>query len=76
MRIELQSGGVRLREGTVLRVLNGAGTEICARAGSVWITEENQAEDIVLDPGGCHRLSRPGLAIVHAPLGEADITVS
>lgn len=76
MRIELQSGAVRLREGTILRVLNGAGTEICAHAGSVWITEEDQPQDIVLDPGGCYRLRRSGLAIVNAPLGDADITVS
>lgn len=76
MRIELQHGGLRLREGTILRVLNGAGTEICARAGSVWITEENEADDVVLDPGGCYCLRHSGLAIVNAPLGDADITVS
>lgn len=76
MRIELQAGGVRLREGTVLRVLNGAGTEICAHAGSVWITEENVADDVVLEPGACYRLRRSGLAIVNAPVGDADITVS
>ena len=40
------------------------------------LTEENKAEDIVLDAGVCHRLSRPGLAIVHAPIGEADIIVA
>ena len=76
MRIELQHGGLQLREGTILRVLNGAGTEICARAGSVWITEENEASDVVLEPGGCYCLRRSGLAIVNAPLGDADITVS
>lgn len=76
MRIELQYGGLRLQEGTVLRVFNGAGTLICARAGSVWITEENQASDIVLDPGGCYRLRHRGLAVVNAPLGNADVTLS
>ena len=76
MRIELQHGGLRLREGTILRVLNGKGTEICAHAGSVWITEESESNDVVLDPGGCYRLRRSGLAIVNAPLGDADITVS
>jgi hypothetical protein len=76
MRIELQHGGLRLREGTVLRVLNGKGAEICARAGSVWITEESEADDVVLEPGGCYRLRRSGLVIVNAPLGDADITVS
>jgi hypothetical protein len=76
MRIELEAGAVRLKANQTLRLRDSAGSTVCAVEGSVWITEENQAEDIVLDPGGCHRLSRPGLAIVHAPLGEADITVS
>jgi len=75
MSNELQYGGKRLREGTILRVLNGVGTLICARSGSVWITEENQLDDVVLDAGGCYRLRHPGLAIVNAPLGDADITV-
>lgn len=76
MRIELQYGGLQLREGTILRVLNGAGSQICARAGSVWITEENQPQDVVLEPGGCYRLRHPGLAVVHAPIGQADLTLS
>jgi hypothetical protein len=76
MSIELQYGGRRLREGTILKVLNGVGTLICARAGSVWITEENQWDDVVLDAGGCYRLRHPGLAIVNAPLGDAEILIS
>jgi hypothetical protein len=36
--------------------------------GSVWITEENQARDIVLAKGACYRLRNPGLAIIN-PLG-------
>ena len=76
MRIELQSGGLRLGEGQVLRVLNGAGSTICSRAGSVWITEENQPRDIVLEPGGCYRLRHPGLAVVNALRGEASITLN
>jgi hypothetical protein len=76
MRIELQSGGLQLGRGQVLSVHDGAGSTICARTGSVWITEENQARDIVLDPGGCYCLRHPGLAIVQAPVGEAHITIS
>jgi hypothetical protein len=36
----------------------------------VWITEENQPRDIVLQPGSCYRLRNSGLAIVN-PLGGA-----
>jgi hypothetical protein len=75
MRIELRSGGLRLGAGQVLRVLDGAGSTICAREGSVWITEENQPRDVILEAGGCYRLRRPGLAVVNALRGEASITL-
>jgi hypothetical protein len=76
MRIELASGGLSLGRGQILKVRDGAGSTICARAGSVWITEENEVRDIVLEAGGCYRLRHPGLAIVHALLGDASITLS
>ena len=31
-----------------------------------YVTEENGAADIILEPGRCFRLQRPGLAIVQA----------
>jgi hypothetical protein len=76
MRIELESGGLRLDRGQILRMRDGAGSTICAREGSVWITEENLPRDIVLQPGSCYRLRQPGLAVVHALGGEATVTLS
>ena len=76
MRIELQSGGLRLGQGQILRVVDGAGSSICARAGTIWITEEHQARDVVLEPGGCYRLRQGGVAIVHALGGEAEVALS
>jgi hypothetical protein len=55
MRIELNSGAVRLGPNQTLKVVDGAGSTVCALEGSVWITEENQLKDIVLQPGGCYR---------------------
>lgn len=49
------------------------GSTICAREGSVWITEENNRKDVVLEPGYCFRVERPGLTIVQA---FADASVS
>jgi hypothetical protein len=40
----------------------------------VWITEENQPKDIVLQPGGCYRLRHLGVAIVNALGGEAAVS--
>lgn len=66
MRIELKSGGVRLVHGQTLRVLDGAGRTVCCDEGMVWVTEENQRRDVVLQAGGCVKLQRAGLTLVQA----------
>jgi len=76
MKLELQSGGVRLNPGQLLKVLDGAGSTVCALEGSIWITEENQPHDVVLESGGCYRLHQQGTAIVHALGGSASVTLN
>ena len=68
MKIELKSGAVRLTPHQTLRLREAAGSTVCAVEGSVWITEENQPRDIVLEAGKCYRLRHPGLALIN-PLG-------
>src|SRR3974390_3928604 len=60
VKIELESGRLQLTRGQILKVRDGAGRTVCARQGWIWITEENQPNDIVLEPGGCYRLRRGG----------------
>jgi hypothetical protein len=74
MRIELRSGAVKLGPNQTLKVVDGAGSTVCAVEGSVWITEENQLRDIVLERGGCYRLRHRGLAIVNALGGAAAVS--
>ena len=76
MRIELESGGLQLARDQSLKIRDGAGSTVCAVEGSVWITEESQPRDIVLESGGCYRLRRLGLAIVHPLGGKASVNVS
>jgi hypothetical protein len=76
MRIELQSGRMRLDPGQLLKLRDAAGSTVCALEGAVWITEENHPHDIVLGPNGCHRLSRSGLAIIQSLGGAASLTLS
>ena len=76
MRIELQSGAVRLASNQTLKLLDEPGTVLCALEGSVWITEENQPHDIVLAPGQCYRLRHPGLTLVNSLSGEAALALS
>jgi hypothetical protein len=66
MNIELNSGAVRLARGQTLKVHDGAGSVICAREGSIWVTEENSRKDVVLESGACFRLQSHGLALIQA----------
>jgi len=74
MRIEFRSGAVRLGPNQTLKVVDGAGSTVCAVEGSVWITEENQAKDIVLEPGRCYRLRQRGVAVVNSLGGTAAVS--
>lgn len=75
MNIELSSGALRLARGQTLKVLDGAGSTICAREGTVWITEENSRKDVVLEPGHCFRLQQPGLAVVQV-FADASLSLA
>ena len=70
MRLELKQGAVKLGPNQTLKVRDAKGRVVCAVEGSVWITEENQPKDIVLERGACYTLRHGGLAIVNA-LGKA-----
>ena len=74
MRIELRSGNVQLGPNQTLRVVDGAGSTLCAVDGSVWITEENQLRDIVLQRGACYRLRERGVALVNSLGGPAAVS--
>ena len=60
MTLELKKGTVRLGPNQTLKVVDAAGSTVSAIEGSVWITEENQANDIVLTPGDSYRLRQRG----------------
>lgn len=74
MKLELKTGNVQLGPNQTLRVVDGEGTTVCAVEGAVWITEENQLKDIVLQPGGCYRLRNRGIAIVNSLGGGAAVS--
>ena len=80
MKIELKSGALRLSPHQTLRLREAEGHTVCAVEGSVWITEENQPRDIVLNAGGgassCYRLRHAGLALVNALGGGASVSLA
>ena len=73
MKLEIASAALRLGRGQTLKIRDAIGSTICAREGTVWITEENSRKDVVLSPGASFRVGQPGLTIVQA---FADASVS
>jgi len=73
MKLEINSGALRLSRGQTLKLRDSMGATLCAREGTVWITEENSRNDVVLSPGACYRVGKPGLTLVQA---FADASVS
>ena len=76
MKLEMKQGAVKLGPNQTLKVLDAAGSTVCALEGAIWITEENDAKDIVLQPGGCYRLRHDGVAIVNSLGGEAAVSLT
>jgi hypothetical protein len=74
MKLELRKGAVRLGPNQTLKVVDGAGSTVSALEGSVWITEENQPTDIVLEPGESYRLRERGIALVNSLGGNAAVS--
>ena len=75
MNLELHSGSVRLARGQTLRIHDGAGHVVCASEGSVWITEENSRQDVILQGGACFQLHGEGLALVQA-FSDASLSIA
>ena len=75
MKLELASGALQLTRGQTLKILDAVGSTIYAREGSVWITEENSRKDVVLEPGNCFRVDRPGTTLVQA-FADASIALA
>jgi len=73
MHVELDAAALQLTHGQTLKIRDAVGSTICAREGTVWITEENDNRDVVLKPGGCFRVDRPGLTLVMA-FGDAAVS--
>lgn len=75
MKLEIASGALHLARGQTLKLLDGVGSTICAREGTVWITEENSRKDVVLEPGYCFRIAHPGLTLVQA-FADAQVSLA
>lgn len=57
---------LELESGTVLPVQDAAGARLACLKGNLWITQEGDGVDTVLDAGKSLRLSRNGCTLVQA----------
>lgn len=57
---------VTLREGAILRIRDGRGVRVLATHGQIWITQEAEVRDEVLNTGESLQIERDGLTLVQA----------
>jgi hypothetical protein len=53
-------------KGRVLCLENAKGSDICVTSGCLWVTQENDTADYVLNPCQSFRVSRDGTTVAHA----------
>jgi hypothetical protein len=70
----LETLEVTIPQGRTLRIRNAAGATLRLLGGAGWITEEDDANDYVLDVGDARRIGTRGMTLVHA-FHEARITI-
>lgn len=64
-----------LGAGDVVRLTDAQGVSIFVRAGTAWITQHGDHDDIVIAAGESFAVNRPGLALV-TPIHGATVVVS
>ena len=57
---------IALARGGLLRIENARDMQVQVEQGTLWITQEGDTTDVVLERGESFRLDRDGLALLHA----------
>ncbi len=61
--------------GRVLALAHGAGRRVACLAGALWVTQDCDTRDIVLEAGESFVLDRPGTAALQALGGPARLSI-
>jgi hypothetical protein len=74
MNIRLRTAPICLPKGQAALLDDARGAWVRCRGGSVWVTQEGDRRDVVLEPGDSVRIERDGMAVVSA-LRDASVDV-
>lgn len=66
MNTDLKLPAISLRHGDAHRIDAGKGLWVQCLTGTLWLTQDNDPRDIVLEPGDGATIERDGLSIVSA----------
>jgi hypothetical protein len=66
MRLDLDTPLIALDTGKVVALRDAQGIRIQPREGTVWVTEEGDARDHIVNAGEALVVGRPGLTLVQA----------
>ncbi|HEU0203198.1 MAG TPA: DUF2917 domain-containing protein [Burkholderiaceae bacterium] len=72
MNLDLSDGCIHLGRRRHLKLQDARGTTLDCVRGTLWITQDNDARDIVLEAGERFVLDRDGMALVQA-IDSADV---
>jgi hypothetical protein len=75
MRTRFAIRRLRLNTGELLNIGDGEGCTVLCLEGCAWITQSDDQRDIVVNPGEAFVLDKPGLALVCAAAGPAEVAV-
>jgi hypothetical protein len=66
MRIDLNQNELRLERNKVVKVRGGIGHTVVCHSGSVWVTQDGDARDVILRAGETFTFDRDGPALLQA----------
>jgi len=75
MDLSLESAVVTLKPGAVLRLRSGIGRRVSHVRGTVWVTQDRDTRDIVLENGADLEIEAEGAAVLQALGGPAMVAL-
>jgi hypothetical protein len=75
MNIKATTALLALRRGSALTLDDARGALVRVLAGRLWITQERDREDHLVDAGASFRVARNGATVVEAARGDARFVI-